>query len=222
MKKLILNTLFLFSVSASAFAQTNYYVNDGTTGEGGAICTAVGNDANNGTDPSTPKATIEDVINDYDLGNGDIINVDIGTFNESFIRLETDDEDFVVQGQGNTKTIFDGNDDGWFFMEFDDNNDDIIFNDLKITDYLYTNNGNGAGLRIIGICSGIELNNVIFDDVDCINGSNNYGGVIVWGSSSEGSDITITNSAFLNCDGGQDGAIFVDRGIADNITISKK
>jgi hypothetical protein len=33
MKKLILNRLFLFSVSTSAFAQTNYYVNDGTIGE---------------------------------------------------------------------------------------------------------------------------------------------------------------------------------------------
>ena len=33
MKKIILNALFLFNVSASAFAQTNYYVNDRTIDE---------------------------------------------------------------------------------------------------------------------------------------------------------------------------------------------
>ncbi|MCX6180344.1 MAG: hypothetical protein NT150_00255 [Bacteroidetes bacterium] len=65
-------------VLSNAFA-TPYYVNDGTY-SGERWCTAVGNDANNGTDPSTPKLTLLSVLTTYDLGAGDIVYIDNGSY----------------------------------------------------------------------------------------------------------------------------------------------
>ena len=51
----------------SVKAATSYYVNDNITA-GDVYCSAIGDDANNGTSPSTPKRTIQAIINAYDLG----------------------------------------------------------------------------------------------------------------------------------------------------------
>ncbi len=58
---------------------TYYYVNDGSTSND-AWCTAAGDDANDGLTPGRPKATIRDVINDYDLEPGDVVRIDTGTY----------------------------------------------------------------------------------------------------------------------------------------------
>ncbi len=57
-----------------------YYVNDGSTA-GDEYATAVGNDANDGLTPATPKATIQSVLASYSVGAGDTIFVDTGTYN---------------------------------------------------------------------------------------------------------------------------------------------
>lgn len=69
MKKSI-SILFLIITALSANS-TNYYVNNNST-TGDVYCTAVGNSANNGTSPSTPKALISQVLTSYSLLPGDI------------------------------------------------------------------------------------------------------------------------------------------------------
>ena len=65
-----------FSVSTRIH---DYYVNDGSTA-GDQYTTAVGNDANDGLTPATPKATIQGLLEAYTLGAGDTILVDTGTY----------------------------------------------------------------------------------------------------------------------------------------------
>jgi len=64
-----------FSISPSE----TYYVNDDSTA-GDVYCTSVGSDTNDGMTASTPKATLQAVIDAYELGPGDAIYVDAGTY----------------------------------------------------------------------------------------------------------------------------------------------
>ncbi|HUJ10666.1 MAG TPA: right-handed parallel beta-helix repeat-containing protein [Verrucomicrobiae bacterium] len=57
-----------------------YYVNDGST-TNDEWCTAPGNDANTGTTPADPKATMQSVLDTYDLEPGDTVRIDTGTYN---------------------------------------------------------------------------------------------------------------------------------------------
>ena len=63
-----------------------YYVNDGDL-TGDQYTTAVGDDSNDGLDPSRPKASIRSVLDTYDLGPGDIILVQ-GTY-DNISRLKS-------------------------------------------------------------------------------------------------------------------------------------
>ncbi|MBI4559772.1 MAG: right-handed parallel beta-helix repeat-containing protein, partial [Candidatus Hydrogenedentes bacterium] len=65
----------LFRVGANA----SFYVNDNTT-INDVYCSAVGSDTNDGLSPGTPKATIQSVLNTYDLEGGDTVYVDTGTY----------------------------------------------------------------------------------------------------------------------------------------------
>ncbi|NBB77971.1 MAG: LEPR-XLL domain-containing protein, partial [Verrucomicrobia bacterium] len=56
-----------------------FYVNDDTVIADG-FATGVGNDANDGLSPATPKATIQSVLESYALGEGDVILVDAGEY----------------------------------------------------------------------------------------------------------------------------------------------
>ncbi len=58
---------------------TTYYVNDGST-TNDLWCTAVGNDANSGLTPSVPKATVQDILDDYTLQPGDQVLIDTGSY----------------------------------------------------------------------------------------------------------------------------------------------
>lgn len=69
-----------------------YYVNDDDTTYD-EWCSAPGDDNNNGLTPSTPKATVQSVLLDYDLEPGDIVRIDTGTYNpESDIVITADDQ----------------------------------------------------------------------------------------------------------------------------------
>ena len=57
----------------------DYYVNDAATTNDG-YCTAVGNDANDGLSPATPKATLQAILDAHDLGPGDTVWVDTGDY----------------------------------------------------------------------------------------------------------------------------------------------
>ncbi len=67
------------SRSPSSIDGTNYYVNDASQ-VGDVYTTAVGNAGNSGLTPALPKATVENVLSIYDLGPGDRILVDDGSY----------------------------------------------------------------------------------------------------------------------------------------------
>ncbi|MFH0907858.1 MAG: right-handed parallel beta-helix repeat-containing protein, partial [bacterium] len=56
-----------------------YYVNDTNT-TGDVYCTAPGDDGNDGRTPATPKATVQAILDFYDLGTNDNIFVDAGLY----------------------------------------------------------------------------------------------------------------------------------------------
>jgi hypothetical protein len=73
----------VFDVSDAAFQvsvpNTTYYVNDASIA-GDEYTTAVGSAANSGLSPASPMASIQAVLNAYDLGPGDVIFVDTGNY----------------------------------------------------------------------------------------------------------------------------------------------
>ncbi|MFH0879710.1 MAG: right-handed parallel beta-helix repeat-containing protein, partial [Lentisphaerota bacterium] len=58
---------------------TSFYVNDVFT-NGDVYCVAPGHDANDGTSPSSPKASLQAIIDTYDIEPGDTIWVDSGDY----------------------------------------------------------------------------------------------------------------------------------------------
>ncbi|MCC6640239.1 MAG: right-handed parallel beta-helix repeat-containing protein, partial [Deltaproteobacteria bacterium] len=84
-----------FRVTPPIFA---YYVNDADTA-GDEYATAPGNDANDGLDPSRPKATLRALLETYDLGSNDVVYVDTGAYLlTTSIRLEANDSGVRIQG----------------------------------------------------------------------------------------------------------------------------
>jgi parallel beta-helix repeat protein len=76
----------------------NYYVNDGSL-TGNVFTTALGSNLNSGKSPDKPMASIFALLQDYDLGPGDVVHVDAGTY--ALIRnitLLSDDSGVVIQG----------------------------------------------------------------------------------------------------------------------------
>jgi len=69
-------TTSTFSIQTSS----TYYVNDGHNAAVDVYCTAAGSDANDGLTASTPKASIQAVLDAYDLEPGDTVYVDTGTY----------------------------------------------------------------------------------------------------------------------------------------------
>ena len=56
-----------------------FYVNDSSL-TNDIWCSAVGNDANDGATPATPKLTVQSVLSIYDLEPGDVVCIDTGTY----------------------------------------------------------------------------------------------------------------------------------------------
>ena len=79
-------------VSDSAFGlRATYYVNDGSISND-AWCTAVGDDANPGTSPGAPKATVSSVLATYDLEPGARVRIDTGSYT-SDVPIEVAESD---------------------------------------------------------------------------------------------------------------------------------
>ena len=71
--------LAVVSVLHAATAVQIYYVNDSST-TNDEWCTAPGDDANDGLTPATPKATVQAILDSYDLEPGDAVRIDTGTY----------------------------------------------------------------------------------------------------------------------------------------------
>ena len=94
----------------------SYYVNDGST-DGDVYCTAAGSVGADGLSPGTPLATVNAVVDAYDLEPGDTVYVDTGTYDVfEAIRLTSahagsPTEPVLFQGSTNAGaggTVFDG------------------------------------------------------------------------------------------------------------------
>jgi len=83
-----------------------YYVNDEAT-TNDIWTTAVGNDANDGRTPATPKATIQAIFDAYDLGAGQIVYVDAGSYAEHVV-IGANDSGLTLRGAGPSLTTIDG------------------------------------------------------------------------------------------------------------------
>ena len=69
-----------------------FYVNDGSTNLDN-WCMQPGDDQNDGVAPDSPKATIQSVLDAYDLEPGDVVRIDTGLYtNDSNIEVTSDDE----------------------------------------------------------------------------------------------------------------------------------
>ncbi|HPT17727.1 MAG TPA: hypothetical protein PK388_10620, partial [Kiritimatiellia bacterium] len=71
-----------FSVRTTTNATFAFYVNDGAT-NGDAFCAAIGSDANDGTASNAPKASLQAILDAYDLEGGDVVYVDTGDYSPS-------------------------------------------------------------------------------------------------------------------------------------------
>jgi hypothetical protein len=101
----------VFGVRTNANVSLAYYVNDAST-EGDVYCTAVGSDANSGGSPAAPKATLQAVLDEYQLLAGDVVYVDTGNYSEqtvTFTAADSGAEDNRVRVIGNPAggTVFD-------------------------------------------------------------------------------------------------------------------
>jgi parallel beta-helix repeat protein len=84
-----------------------YYVND-VSSAGDVYTTAVGNNANPGKTPNRPMASLYALINFYDLGPGDVVQVDTGTYTLYRNLLMTlDDSGVRVEGPATAVAQFD-------------------------------------------------------------------------------------------------------------------
>ena len=73
----LLTLAFLFY--APAAQAVDYYVNDGST-DLDEWCTGTGDDVNDGLSQATPKATVQAIIDTYDLESGDVVHIDTGNY----------------------------------------------------------------------------------------------------------------------------------------------
>ncbi|CAG5080712.1 hypothetical protein CRYO30217_01425 [Parvicella tangerina] len=113
---------------------TNYYVNDNST-TGDVFCSNVGNAANNGRNPCSPKASLQDIFDTYDIDPGDTIFVDAGTYTMGLNVTSSTDEgsaagDVVITGAGSALTHITapGSDDNFYF----DNVSYIMVRDMHL------------------------------------------------------------------------------------------
>lgn len=151
---------FSLSVSASALS-TNYYVNDNST-VGDVFCTAVGNNANSGTDPSTPKATLTNVLSSYTIVSGDVFYIDAGTYYQTDANIVLNLDGISIIGAGREVTTFDNDmasaDANRLFTVAADN---IVLQDFAITGY-NRGTGDAFALQFEGVSNNVVTNIFVF------------------------------------------------------------
>ena len=179
--------LFLIGFSTSVFS-TNYYVS--TTG------------SNPGTlnDVSDPFATIQYIIDNYDLDAGDSIILADGTYSENDIVPESSDDGFVIYGSDSANVIFDNNSTaGQCWMEFSWDSDDITIENITVREY---SDAAGGAISLHSTNTGILFKNCHFYK----NNSTSYAGVIytMW----NGIEYEFQNCSFESNTSTQHGAVF--------------
>ena len=179
---------FLLSVIQVCFG-ANYYVNDNSIA-GDNFCTATGNILNSGLSPSSPKASLINLLSTHSgiLTSGDVIYVDAGTYSDVNISLSINGISII--GAGPASTRFDNN-----FASSDANRlftvtgDNIVLQGFSVTEY-NCGTGGATAIQISGALN-LTINNVLTDE-------NRQGG----GSSTiliDGGSSVIFNGGGSNC-----------------------
>ncbi|MGC6434441.1 MAG: choice-of-anchor Q domain-containing protein, partial [Crocinitomicaceae bacterium] len=199
-------------LGVNLFSQTNYYVS--TTGDDVSGLGTSGN----------PYATIQKVINTYNLGPGDTIHVKAGTYSEKGITLGNDDDNFTIEGaaldiNGDPTSIFDSDQsERWMEIGYDINTG-LTINNIMVKDYKPNSTGSvtgsGGGIYIGNSdISTLAINNCVFENCD-VNGTtwDNQGGAIYFDNSNLTNtfSLSITGCSFYDCSarGLSGGAIYV-------------
>jgi hypothetical protein len=74
-----------------------FYVNDAST-DGDYYTIAAGDDANDGLTPATPKASVQSVLAEYDLGALDLVMIDTGTYVGGTVLIDASDQGAAYAG----------------------------------------------------------------------------------------------------------------------------
>lgn len=181
-----------------------YYVNDSRSDDG-VYALAAGNDANDGLTPLTPKATVQDVLADYDLDNTSLVAIDTGTYSTGTVTVTTADEGAIFAGSGYGSN-FDSGGSRFDFIDADFN----ILHGLGFTGTggtgVYLRPGisdNSDSNRIIsssftGLSTGIRLDYGSNNSFESNSISNGGSGIYASGSS----DTVITGNTIKNINTG--------------------
>jgi hypothetical protein len=208
---LVFVLLSFLTIKSNFLFATNYYIS------------TTGNDGNAGTTSGTAKATLANVFSTFNLGTGDTVFVEAGTYTETGITVGTDDEAFVIQGAalsgGVPTSIFDAASTARWLLIGNTNNDNIVINRITIKDHKENDGGSpqgGGGIKIIDGATGTKINYCVFDNCDTKAASGHRGGAIY-----SAEDITITHTTFKNCNTYiYGGAISLELSIDNNSSIS--
>lgn len=188
----LIKIIFLIYFSSSYFVfGADWYVNDGST-TGDIFCSAVGNNANNGSTISTPKRSLKDA---YALASsGDVIYIDAGTYTDSLLTIPVAVRNGTISliGAGSELTVFDGSTGTKRFLAQSGYTENFIMRDFTISNY--TGNSGSAAFALISNCTA-DLTNVV------ITNCSGYRAVTVTGTSSTTS-LSMNGGGFFCNSGG--------------------
>ncbi|MCY2962324.1 MAG: right-handed parallel beta-helix repeat-containing protein [Planctomycetota bacterium] len=178
-----------------------YYVNDNSTA-GDEYSTTIGDNGNTGLLPNSPKASIAAILAAYDVGPGDVIRVDTGTYvldgnlvlrsKDSGVRIEGPQTGTAILNRGNSAS-------GSYVVELA-GADDVTISHLSLTgarDGIFAGSSSDSDRVTISqnrIYSNVDANIAIYASNDQISIIGNS----VWNSTSNGASstgITINNAA---------------------------
>ncbi|MFN9110935.1 MAG: right-handed parallel beta-helix repeat-containing protein, partial [Bacteroidota bacterium] len=92
-----------FGISPASTSSTRvFYVNDSST-TNDAYTLGVGNAANTGLTPNSPKASIQQILDSYSLGATDLVKIDTGTYATSVLATASDEAATYVGTPGGSR-----------------------------------------------------------------------------------------------------------------------
>lgn len=171
----------------------DYYVNDNSF-VGDVFTTAAGNDLNSGKSSDQPVAGLFGLLASYDLGPGDTIHVDAGTYDLlRTLRIDSSEEGVLIEGPANNTAILNrGIRSGYSVVEVA-NADDLTLRHLSLT-------GASSGVRVTDSARFQILDSQVYgNDATGISIGSGNTEVLVSGNSvySNSSGIDLSSSAIV-------------------------
>ena len=161
------------ATGSAAIGMATIYVNDNST-TGDIYASAAFDGSGVGT-IGDPFNTLTSALAAATCPSTTTIYVDAGTYTEENVTISNGTDDIIIQGAGQTVTIFDGdNTDEWITFDAGGTTDNITIADMKVKQYGGTANQDGGAIIHLG------GSNIIFEDV-IFEANDTYGGT-TWGA----------------------------------------